>query len=164
MSYTSSAMVSPGLLGAYLDARPALDALNDGGEVLISPEFASRKLKHLTDRVADPHRYRHCFRLLHTQPQVLVHQAVAEAVVEGPGQDGAGEFVADRSIESAAGFDDFYHNVRIEPRFNPHDHRFRTRGHSGRGQHVIGELHRLAHTGLFADKEHLADDRQHRLQ
>src|SRR5262245_16421174 len=71
MSYTSSAMISSELLRAYLDARPALDALNDGGEVLISPEFTSRKQRP---------RARNHLAIKHDEPMARFDRAASHRI------------------------------------------------------------------------------------
>src|SRR5947208_11243495 len=150
-------------LRSDLDAGTALDRLHHGGEILVRPVLVARHLQDASDGLGDLHRHAEGLALTKTQLEVLGHQSHGETEIEGAGQHDAAEFVLGCGVAAGPGIDDVEHDARVEPRLDPHDHRFRSCGHGGGGQEVVAQLHRLAGARALADEEHPPDRGKRRL-
>src|SRR5437763_7147109 len=71
------------LFGAHLDAGAALERLHDGGEVLVRADLLAGALERAHHRLGHLHRDAERLRLGEREADVLRHQAVGEAEIEG---------------------------------------------------------------------------------
>ncbi len=125
-----------------------------------------RHVPHLPDGAADHHRHAHGFGFIDAEFDVLVGKARGEGVIEfarsGSAAGNMSIVAVLRPLEtlmisssSVAG---------SSPALVPIAMISTVSGHRGHGEQVVAELRRLREAGRLADKEHLAEHFQHRVQ